>query len=211
MAIDNVAKVKIELDVSNVLSQITKIQEKLNTLSIKDLQKTISTQGFADIEKNANQATNAIERTTKSVNNVTKELATISQTVSNGIASTSIVTTTDDGAAIFYEQVDESGSKIYMNANTIGIHSNYFSLDNSGLEMTGNLFAKDKNGIITAGVIGDNTSENDIRFFAGPKDILSPITKQKLICVKDIINEKYISASSTQKKNKGGKHKIKYN
>ena len=52
MAIDNVAKVKIELDVSNVLSQITKIQEKLNTLSIKDLQKTISTQGFADIEKN---------------------------------------------------------------------------------------------------------------------------------------------------------------
>ena len=117
------------------------------------------------------------------------ELASISQTVSNGIASTSIVTTTDDGAAIFYEQVDESGSKIYMNANTIGIHSNYFSLDNSGLEMTGNLFAKDKNGIITAGVIGDNTSENDIRFFAGPKDILSPITKQKLICVKDIINE----------------------
>ena len=75
MAIDNVAKVKIELDVSNVLSQITKIQEKLNTLSIKDLQKTISTQGFADIEKKANQATNAIERTTKSVNNVTKELA----------------------------------------------------------------------------------------------------------------------------------------
>ena len=29
--------------------------------------------------------------------------------------------------------------------------------------------------------------------------------------IKDIINEKYISASSTQKKNKGGKHKIKYN
>ena len=120
-------------------------------------------------------------------------MASISQTVSNGIAATSIVTTTDKGAAIFYEQVDESGSKIYMNANTIGIYSDYFSLDNSGLEMTGNLLAKDKNGIITAGVIGDNTSENDIRFFAGPKDILSPITKQKLICVKDIINENRLS------------------
>ena len=148
------------------------------------------------LDKNGNPTKNYIDvidsDRDKLIYSVT-ELASISQTVSNGIAATSIVTTTDKGAAIFYEQVDESGSKIYMNANTIGIYSDYFSLDNSGLEMTGNLLAKDKNGIITAGVIGDNTSENDIRFFAGPKDILSPITKQKLICVKDIINENRLS------------------
>ena len=67
-----------------------------------------------------------------------------------------------------------------MDANTIGIHSDYFNLNNSGLEMTGNLLAKDKNGNITAGVIGDDTTGNDIKFFAGPK--------QKLICVKDTTN-----------------------
>ena len=98
---------------------------------------------------------------------ITTELASISQTVSDGIACTSIVTSTENGAAIFYEQVDESGSKIYMNANTIGIHSNYFNLDSSGLEMTGNLLAKDENGNITAGVIGNDTADNDVKFFAG--------------------------------------------
>ena len=120
---------------------------------------------------------------------VTTELASISQTVSDGIACTSIVTSTENGAAIFYQQVDDNGSKIYMDANTIGISSNYFNLDNSGLNMTGNLLAKDENGIITAGVIGDDTADNDVKFFAGTNNILSPITKQKLICVKDRINE----------------------
>lgn len=141
---------------------------------------------------------------------ITTELATISQTVSNGIAATSIVTSTENGKAIFYQQVDENGSKIYMNANTIGIHSDYFSLNNSGLEMTGNLLAKDENGIITSGVIGDNTSGNDIRFFAGPKYILSPITKQKLICVKDTTNEDspsqiFVRYPSLDKKSTGRK------
>ena len=120
----------------------------------------------------------------------TTELASISQMVSKGIASTSIVTSTENGSAIFYEQVDESGSKIYMNADTIGIHSNHFRLDDSGLEMRGNLLAKDEKGNITAGVMGEDTVNNDIKFFAGPEyNVLSPTTKQKLICVKDIQNE----------------------
>ena len=120
----------------------------------------------------------------------TTELASISQMVSKGIASTSIVTSTENGSAIFYEQVDENGSKIYMNADTIGIHSNHFRLDDSGLEMRGNLLAKDEKGNITAGVMGEDTVNNDIKFFAGPEyNVLSPTTKQKLICVKDIQNE----------------------
>lgn len=120
---------------------------------------------------------------------VNSELASISQSVSDGIAATSIITSTENGSASLFQQVDESGSKIFMNADLIDIQSKYFNLNSSGLEMTGNLLAKDKNGIITAGVIGDDTADNDVKFFAGPKPILSPITKQKLICVKDIINE----------------------
>ena len=117
MAIDNVAKVKIELDVSNVLSQITKIQEKLNTLSIKDLQKTISTQGFADIEKNANQATNAIERTTKSVNNVTKELAKAKKALSEYLQA--------HGKDIGYQDTSEYKSIIDNLAKAQSAYHNY--------------------------------------------------------------------------------------
>lgn len=117
MAIDNVAKVKIELDVSNVLSQITKIQEKLNTLSIKDLQKTISTQGFADIEKNANKATNAIERTTKSVNNVTKELAKAKKALSEYLQA--------HGKDIGYQDTSEYKSIIDNLAKAQSAYHNY--------------------------------------------------------------------------------------
>lgn len=172
---------------SNCSNIIDQVRVKISDRSI--IEKYNENSRRKALDKNGNPTKNYIDvidsDRDKLIYSVT-ELASISQMVSNGIASTSIVTTTEDGgAAIFYEQVDESGSKIYMNANTIGIYSDYFSLDNSGLEMTGNLFAKDKNGIITAGVIGDNTSENDIRFFAGPNYILSPITKQKLILVRE--------------------------
>ena len=95
------------------------------------------------------------------------ELASISQMVSNGIAATSIVTSAGGNQAIFTQQADGDSSKIFMEADVVGIKSNYFNLNSSGLEMTGNLFAKDENGIITAGVIGDNTTDNDIKFFAG--------------------------------------------
>ena len=98
---------------------------------------------------------------------ITTELATISQTVSNGIAATSIVTSTENGSAIFFQQVDGSGSKIIMNADIIDIQSKYFNLNSSGLEMRGNLLAKDGSGNITAGVIGNDTAGNDIKFFAG--------------------------------------------
>lgn len=95
------------------------------------------------------------------------ELATISQMVSDGIASTSIIAKAGDSTAVFFEQaVDGGGSQIYMNANEIGIESDYFKLDNNGLRLTGNLLAKNSSGRITAGVIGDN-SANGIKFFAG--------------------------------------------
>ena len=143
------------------------------------------------LDKNGNPTKNYIDVRESDRNKlifITTELASISQTVSDGIACTSIVTSTENGAAIFYQQVDDNGSKIYMDANTIGIHSDYFNLNNSGLEMTGNLLAKTENGIITAGVIGNDTAGNDIRFFAGPNHLLSPITKQKLIRVKNTTN-----------------------
>ena len=140
------------------------------------------------LDKNGNPTKNYIDVRESDRNKlifITTELASISQTVSDGIACTSIVTSTENGAAIFYQQVDDNGSNIYMDANTIGIHSDYFNLNSSGLEMTGNLLAKDKNGNITAGVIGDDTTGNDIKFFAGPK--------QKLICVKDTTNTNNLS------------------
>ena len=115
---------------------------------------------------------------------VTTELASISQTVSDGIACTSIVTAVGNKQAIFGMQSTNEVSKIFMDADVIGIKSNYFNLDSSGLEMTGNLLAKDENGNITAGVIGDDTADNDVKLFAGPNNILSPKTKQKLILVR---------------------------
>ena len=58
-----------------------------------------------------------------------------------------------------------------------------------GLVLSNAILTKDSADNITAGMIGVNKSGNDIRFFAGPQDILSPITKQKLICVKDTKSE----------------------
>ena len=56
--------------------------------------------------------------------------------------------------------------------------------------MRGNLLARDEKGNLTAGVIGDDTANNDIKFFAGPEyNFLSPTTKQNLICVRDTINK----------------------
>ena len=116
---------------------------------------------------------------------VNSELASISQSVSDGIACTSIVTAVGSKQAIFGMQSTNNVSEIFMNADVVGIKSNYFNLDSSGLEMTGNLLAKSESGIITAGVIGNDTVGNDIKFFAGPK--------QKLICVKDTTNTNNLS------------------
>ncbi len=98
------------------------------------------------------------------------ELATISQMVSKGIASTSIITKAGETTAVFYAQaVDGGDSQIYMNANDVGIESDYFTLNKKGLTLTGNLYAKDKNKNITAGVIGDSSPIGDdgVKFFAG--------------------------------------------
>ncbi len=112
--------------------------------------------------------TDVIESDKKKLIYVNSELATISQSVSDGIACTSIVTSVGSNQAIFGMQSTTEGSKIFMNADIIGIESKkYFRLDDSGLKMTGNLLAKDGSGNITAGVIGDDTAGNDIKFFAG--------------------------------------------
>ena len=97
------------------------------------------------------------------------ELATISQMVSDGIASTSIITKAGETTAVFYAQaVDGGESQIYMNANDVGIESDYFTLNKKGLKLTGNLYAKNTDKNITAGVIGDSSSTDDgIKFFAG--------------------------------------------
>lgn len=96
------------------------------------------------------------------------ELATISQMVSDGIASTEIIVGVGEHAATQVFQATRDGSQIYMNADEIGIESKYFKLNNDGLSMKGNLYAQDQYGNITAGVIGENISdENDIKFFAG--------------------------------------------
>ena len=90
--------------------------------------------------------------------------------VSDGIASTSIITKAGETTAVFYAQaVDGGDSQIYMNADEVGIESNYFHLNNDGLTLTGNLYAKDKNKNITAGVIGDSSPIGDdgVKFFAG--------------------------------------------
>ena len=97
------------------------------------------------------------------------ELATISQMVSDGIACTSIMTKAGDSTSVFYAQaVDGGESQIYMRADEVGIKSNYLTLNKKGLTLTGNLYAKDKNKHITAGVIGDSSSIDDgVKFFAG--------------------------------------------
>ena len=95
------------------------------------------------------------------------ELATISQMVSDGIACTQLITKAGEKQAVFFEQASKDGSIIYMNADEVGIKSNYFTLNNKGLSMKGDLYARDYNGNITAGVIGNNTKSTDVKFFAG--------------------------------------------
>ena len=98
----------------------------------------------------------------------TTELANISQTVGDGIASTEIIVGVGENAATQIFQATKDGSQIYLNANEIGIESDYFKLNNDGLSMRGNLYAMDAEGNITAGVIGeDNPGMDDIKFFAG--------------------------------------------
>jgi len=98
------------------------------------------------------------------------ELATISQMVSDGIASTSIVVGVGEHAAAQVFQATEDGSSIWMEADEVGIKSTHFNLDKSGVTMMGDLYATDTEGNITAGVIGtDTSSSNDVKFFAGTK------------------------------------------
>ena len=99
---------------------------------------------------------------------VVTELATISQTVSNGIASTEIIVGVGDNYAAQVFQATEDGSAIWMEADKVGIKSSHFNLDENGVTMKGNLYATDQMGRITAGIIGnDNTDSNDVKFFAG--------------------------------------------
>ena len=90
---------------------------------------------------------------------ITTEMASISQSVSNGIACTSIITNVDDKKAVFVQEVTPTGSSIYMNANEIGIRSDYFNLNNDGLRMSGDIIANtfktvnEKTSIGTDGVL----------------------------------------------------------
>jgi len=110
---------------------------------------------------------------------VVTELNKISQTVSDGISCTSItaaVWNEDEGKYVTAGQLfqaTEEGSMIMMNANKIGIQSDHFILDESGVTMQGDLYATDMNHNITAGIIGSNATPDyedspaDIKFFAG--------------------------------------------
>ena len=95
------------------------------------------------------------------------ELATISQMVSDGISCTQLITKAGENKAVFFEQASKDGSIIYMDADEVGIKSNYFTLNNDGLRMKGNLYAKDYKNNVTAGVIGNDTKSTDVKFFAG--------------------------------------------
>lgn len=84
---------------------------------------------------------------------VITELATISQHISDGIASTEIITSADDKKAVFFAQaVAGVGSQIYMNANEVGIESDFFKLDKNGLTLNtaGGNTSIDSNGILHA-------------------------------------------------------------
>ena len=137
------------------------------------------------------------------------ELATISQMVSDGIASTSIVVGVGEHAAAQVFQATEDGSSIWMEADEVGIRSTHFNLDKSGVTMMGDLYATDTEGNITAGVIGTDTSaSNDVKFFAGTK---IPKVNDSYQNIKNYISDapfKVYEDGSIILESKGGKTRI---
>ena len=59
MAIDNVAKIEVALEISKVLENIEKIQKALNNLSVKDLKVKVGAEILADVVKEAEKAQKA--------------------------------------------------------------------------------------------------------------------------------------------------------
>ena len=72
---------------------------------------------------------------------VAKELATISETVSNGVAAIDIVAGVGDNSAAAIFEATEDGSSIALKADDVAIKSQYFNLNSSGLSLTGAITA----------------------------------------------------------------------
>ena len=66
---------------------------------------------------------------------------------------------------------DNNDFNFTLSKSGLNIETTNFNLDEDSLQLTGNLYAKDSEGNITAGVIGENTNDNDIKFFAGTSSI----------------------------------------
>ena len=121
---------------------------------------------------------------------ITKEMSSISQSVSNGIACTSIITSVEDKHAVFVQQATSSGTSIYMNANEIGIKSDYFNLDNNGLSLTGNITLRSKNGVT-------RLDENGVLYASGAV-ISGEITTDKLIAESTMVEADFTNGSFSQ-------------
>ena len=86
----------------------------------------------------------------------TTELATIYQTVSDGVAAVDIFVNKDDHSAGMVFQASQDGSTIAMRANEVGITSDYFTLDKTGLKFNS------KNGQTSLGSDGILRAENAV-------------------------------------------------
>lgn len=60
-AVDNVAKIAIQLETSNVFSEVKKIQDALNSLSIKDINAKVGIQSIETVSKTVEKATKNIK------------------------------------------------------------------------------------------------------------------------------------------------------
>lgn len=83
MAIDNVAKIEVALEISKVLENIEKIQKALNNLSVKDLKVKVGAEILADVVKEADNAQKAFQGTKKAIESTNKELGKTSTKVAN--------------------------------------------------------------------------------------------------------------------------------
>ena len=69
------------------------------------------------------------------------ELASLTQTVGDGIASTAIVVGVGENHAAQVFQATEDGTAIALMADEVNIKSSYLNLDKTGLSITGDIFA----------------------------------------------------------------------
>ena len=77
MAIDNVAKIRLELDINSVLKQVKVIQDRLNAISVVNIKNKFGTQVFDGITKGVKKAESSLNGVAQQATKATEKVITL--------------------------------------------------------------------------------------------------------------------------------------